>query len=313
MSNLIPLNKSPKYLAKMSDALAQINDSFASGIEVGKDFLAKLSIKGGKFSIPVDGEREIIRNGTGKKAKPAMDVNVVVMAARDGLSKAYYDVDYDPDDPAGPVCQSDGGVIPDPRSSDIQCVSCTVCDFNKFGSGKGKGKACTDRKELVVALMVDDELATDDDENIIVYNLSIPPTSLKNWKTFIKSVTELNAPVPAVVTAVSQCGEDSYPEIDFEAVGYVPEDVLKQILARVGEDDVQDFLETEDISADADADEPAPKKLAPKKAKKAKPPVEVVEDEVETIIEEIAEEATVVDDDDEEDGDLDLEWEDDDE
>lgn len=68
---------------------------------------------------------------------------------------AYYEDDYDPDNPASPVCFAFGDdqakMAPHEKSTDPQYENCAKCPQNQFGSAtKGKGKACKNVMRIAI-------------------------------------------------------------------------------------------------------------------------------------------------------------------
>ena len=63
------------------------------------------------------------------------------------MENAYYDREFDPDNPRSPVCFALGrtkdDMVPHPDSAIPQSKTCEECSLNQFGSAdKGRGKAC---------------------------------------------------------------------------------------------------------------------------------------------------------------------------
>ena len=101
------------------------------------------------------------------------------------FEKSYYDTDYVEGQASSPACFALGydedELTPNETSPNKQCESCVDCELNEWGSGRGEGKACSDRRRLALAV----EGA---DGKIELKLLNIAPTSLKNWKSFINDV-----------------------------------------------------------------------------------------------------------------------------
>lgn len=132
----------------------------------------RISLKNTRFTL-IDGG----------KLRTAWDPNnlpVVFVAANPHKSKIYYPGGFDADNPQPPLCYSDNGVAPSSNAQDPQARSCAECRHNVFGTaqdGEGRGKACADRKKLACFVIGDSSLG-------MLYELSIPPNSLSNWKTY---------------------------------------------------------------------------------------------------------------------------------
>lgn len=122
---------------------------------------------------------------------------------------------------ASPTCSSTDGIVGINRETG-ECVSCQSCPNNEFGSD-GNGKKCKNMHKLYVLA-----------ENCAVpITVSIPPTSLENWRNYaLSSVAVQGKELNEVVTeftltgAVSQTG-NKYSVLNFEMLGYVS-DTVKQ-------------------------------------------------------------------------------------
>ena len=125
----------------------------------------------------------------------------------------YYEGDFDPENPAGPVCfavntDSDESTMGPPDTLATAVSSqCEGCPMNAFGSGgrTGKGKAC--RNSMRVALLPYDNVK--DFGKAAGARLSIPPMSLKHFGPFAKKVVEgLGRPLFSVVTELTATPDD---------------------------------------------------------------------------------------------------------
>jgi len=131
-----------------------------------------ISIKGGKFSLG--------------GAALGREMGCVILGYV--LEKSFYDSDYVEGAKTSPACfaigYSEDDLSPDDTSPNKQGDDdnmCMQCEFNEWGSGRGDGKACADKRRL--ALVVEGI-----DGTMELKVLNIPPTSLKNWKGFINTV-----------------------------------------------------------------------------------------------------------------------------
>lgn len=185
---------------------------------------------------------------------------------------AWYDSDFDPENPAPPACFaiSDDGkeMVPHPSSPKKQNETCDGCPQNAWGSAdRGRGKSC--KNQYRIACM---ETSSEPEEAEIAL-LTMPPTSQKNWGKYVTSLdTKLNRPTFGVVTKFSFDAEMDYPVILAECES-VTDDAAKltAIMGRI--DSVRETLrEPFDVSGyDVPARTPrrqaAPKKKARTKAK----------------------------------------------
>lgn len=144
----------------------------------------------------------------------------VVIAQR--VTRAMYISPYDPDDSAGPNCQSHDGVygraqltfedvplskvdtvgIFDSDSGEYMQIAedgrewryggnCMKCPLNEWGSDFGgrKGKACTEYRHLIIQPL--------DDMWPVV--LRLPPTQLAHWRQFLMALTKSRRMITSTV------------------------------------------------------------------------------------------------------------------
>lgn len=157
-------------LVKWEEEMAELAQASTEGLKAGEGKF--ISFKGGKMSfagadIPDDEIRCVILGWT--------------------HHNIYYDTDYDPDAPTSPSCYAfgkvEGEMAPHPAAPEPKCGSCAECPLNEFESGKQRrGKACKNTFRL--ALIAESDLA--DLDNAEVVYCSVPPTSLKNFSSYLK-------------------------------------------------------------------------------------------------------------------------------
>jgi hypothetical protein len=108
-------------------------------------------------------------------------IDVVIIGANPSKSKVYYEFEYDPTKDEPPTCFSDNGIGASSQASSPQNAEggflCATCPNNVWGSSTSRmtnkpTKACNDRKKLAVLVC--------NDPAQLVYQLNIPPASLKN-------------------------------------------------------------------------------------------------------------------------------------
>ena len=157
MSELALFNQSlPDYLkdVKLDDATRAL---------VGNGGSKRISLRGGKFRMVVNGE-EILTSGS-----DALNV-VIVEAARD-VSRTFYAGAYNPKaDATPPDCWSNNGVAPDASIEEPQHHNCAECPQNIKGSASGGGRACRHFRRLAVVLA--------DDVSGDIYQLTLASKSI---------------------------------------------------------------------------------------------------------------------------------------
>lgn len=120
------------------------------------------------------------------------------------LENAYYEGEFDPDNPTAPVCFAFGreeeGMKPHPASHDPQHETCEGCPQNEFGTAdRGKGKACKNTRRLAL-------IPVSDLENVkgseVAYTKP-PVTSVKGWAGYVRQCeSTFKKPPLAFVTEI---------------------------------------------------------------------------------------------------------------
>lgn len=159
-----------------------------------------ISTRGGKLSIDGNDVED-------------SELEVIVLAAVH--ANLYYEGRYDPENPTTPVCyafgEGDEPEGPHDDSTDKQSDTCAECEKNQWGSAdQGRGKACKNTRKL--AVMLKDDL--DDIEKAEVRTMSIPPTQLRGWSSYVRNkLLDLKRPTWGVVTKIS-CRPDPKTQIN---------------------------------------------------------------------------------------------------
>lgn len=223
----------PQYAVAVNDAKAMNADALA-GISTG--FPPSIRIKRNGFRV-VDG------NGEETNLKPNELANgeyldIVILAAKPGLNKVYYESAYDPNqvEPSAPDCFSLDGKTPDASVNAPVCANCATCPMNAFGSGRNaagqptKGKACSDNKILAVF------------RKGSVYQFKIPPASLKNFGLYVKNLTNRGVPLGNVVTYVGFDEDADYSVLQFRVGAFIPESAKESLLVVSRSQEVSDIV-----------------------------------------------------------------------
>lgn len=224
----------PAYLVNATQARA-MNDDAVAGVSTG--FPPSIRIQGSKFRI-VDGNGE----ETVVKASDLKDseyLDVVVLAAKRAISKAFYATAYDPNatDAKAPDCYSIDGEKPAANVTHKQAENCAICPNNAFGSGRNqagqptKGKACSDNKILAVF------------RKGTVYQLKIPPASLKNWGLYVKTLSNRGVPVGNVITYIGFSDDSQFPVLEFCHGGWIPEALLPKLAEKAASQETLDVTQ----------------------------------------------------------------------
>ena len=137
----------------------------------------QVSIRGGRFAL--------IDAGGMRTPLTTMHMDCLIIDINQNKSKLFWGEDqkYDPNnaDPSPPICFSDNGVSASADAQDPQSATCAECKWNAWGSSINEQtganrKACSDRKKAAI-LALGDPTRT-------VYQLQIPPASLKGFATY---------------------------------------------------------------------------------------------------------------------------------
>jgi hypothetical protein len=239
---------------------------------------SRLSIRGGVFRKIVAGEE------VGTIDSRTLQT-VIVKAAP--ISRTYYAGAYVEGANQGPTCWSEDGKIPhiDVLASDRQATDCNSCPMNIKGSGTGDSRACRFQQRVAVLLP--------DGENRFVsaeaHLLSMPATSLfgdatdkMQMQAYVRKLHAHKTPLAAVVTEMRFDTDSSTPKLSFKPIRALTESELGMV-ARLQKDPEVDALIRMDYKP-TEQQEAAPAALfasepVPVKAKVAKKPVPVVEED----------------------------------
>lgn len=220
-----------------------------------------ISIKGGKFSL----------NG-GVVGK---ELEVIILDSV--YLRTWYSGAYDPENTSPPACwmisdEETEDTGPDSQSAVPQSDSCSMCEKNEWGSSeKGKGKACGSHFRLAI---IDGTACTPDDiEAAEVPRLTIPTTTVANWKSYVvKLAKQLGKPPFAVVTKLTFDLEADWEKLQFSTISVIDDPLLIDAILRKRED-IEDQLrqgydKASYATAIASAKSPKTGKLVEKAARK---------------------------------------------
>jgi hypothetical protein len=216
-SDIIPIDlKIPAHLVDRIGQPSALGDAIGGGLSSGAEF-PRISIKGSRFRL-IDGGAESVLDATA--------LEVVVVGANPGLSKAWYATAWNPDaEPSAPDCYSLEGDKPHPDSTQPQNDLCAGCPQNAWGSRitpQGtKVKACSDKKRLAVVSV--------DDVSGPIYLLEVTASALKGLSTYQAGLKMRKIPTECVRTTVLFDTEASYPKLKFKFSGLLDEDIQKLV------------------------------------------------------------------------------------
>ncbi len=209
-----------------------------------------------------------IRNSKFTYKQEVIGRTMIAIAVDFVHAQTWYEEDFDPDNPSVASCAalsvSGEEMQPLKESPLIQSEFCDGCPLDAWGSAdRGRGKACGQQyKVAVVAAGPGETLATCE-----MAVMTLPPTSLKNWDTYVKGVAKGSKRPPyAVYTRFSFVEDEEWPVLEFEADRLITDvGEANAILGRL--DEARELLlSPPDFSGYAEDN--AAKKKTKKKAKK---------------------------------------------
>lgn len=209
-------NNVPAHLQN-NEAAAQRNAGALAG--TGGGGVDRISLKQSRFRIIEGGEEVAVLS--------ASALNLVLLRVNEGLSKTYYEEEWNPKQEAqAPTCYSDDGDYPSPNADKPQSETCAACPHNAWGSKinphtKAESKACSDAKKIAVVAGGDVMKP-----NAKVYQLSVPAASLKDLGKYVRQLNALSPVVPynALITQVAFDTDATFPKLLFSPVRYLTTD-----------------------------------------------------------------------------------------
>ena len=201
------------------------------------DKMARVSIKGKMFNFKEPEKDDMIL-----KAGVLPQVIIAGYSPAAGTAKTFYVKGFDEDAADAPDCSSADGNKPDSWADAPVHPACGTCPNNAFGSAvkqdgsAGKGKACSDKKRLVV-------LPALKAENIAVapiFVMDVPATSLKALSNFGRDLNKLSVGMETMAVELS-FAEVAHPQLNFNPTGWLAADQLEAVKLRMP--DVVDVLD----------------------------------------------------------------------
>ena len=144
------------------------------------------------------------------------EIDVIIIAWLNGISRTFYKEKYDPNKEATlPDCWSNLGDAPEDTAANKQSANCVTCQQNVKGSGDNGGKACRYQRRIAVVLA--------NDPTGEVYQFNVPAkslfgTSVGNKHGFVgykKFLDANNALMDNVITTISFNSNANTMELQF--------------------------------------------------------------------------------------------------
>jgi hypothetical protein len=230
---LVPLGQAQLERAQVH------NDKFSGGIKDGGDFLPTLGLRGRQFRIRQNKQEVALDNRS---------LDVILVTAREALSKSYYAGAFQPGTSKQPDCKSADGIRPDADVKNPINKTCVDCRMNAWGSKVNQetgsqGKACADYKLLVLA-----PPTLDGDKPL---QLQLPAMSLRDKDkyteslgSFIKLLNHNGLAADEVVTKLSFT-DDAFPRVKFQYVRNLTAAEVAKVREVAQRDDVKATVSTE--------------------------------------------------------------------
>jgi hypothetical protein len=216
----------PLVNSDLFKSLRDMNKTLSGGVgAAGK----RISIKGNKFRLFVDGEQVSVSKED--------HLNVVVVNAA-SISRTYYEGTYDPNNTSAPTCWSADTRAPaaEVPAEQKKSARCADCPMNVKGSGQGDSRACRFNQRLAITLEGKPEE---------VYQMQLPATSLfgdgKNGKmpmqAYAKFLDAHDTPIIAVMTQMTLDENSETPKLFFKPVRPLTEEELHVAVAAKDSED----------------------------------------------------------------------------
>lgn len=199
---------------KASTAVAVKGTTSSAIVSIQEQLKAQLAAQAGKIAAPsginirtTQDKKFLLPDGT--KCDGPLDLVVVDFVSRN----MFYEGTYDPNNVAPPVCfaihSEPRQMVPSDNSPAKQSDDCASCPMNQFGSS-GKGKACKNTRMLAV-------LPPDADTDTPLWLLSVSPTAIKGFDSFVGSVARtFQMPPIGVVVSVDFDPNQTYASLVFK-------------------------------------------------------------------------------------------------
>jgi hypothetical protein len=141
----------------------------------------------------------------------------------------FYESAYTPGVVSVPTCFAIGdnpkALVPSKNAPQAQSENCAQCAMNAYGSN-GNGKAC--RNSRLLAVIDPADMAEGP-----VYTISVPPTSIRAWDSYVSTlVARHKCPPIGVVTSISQDSDSQYIKLKFDMKRVLVSDELKAAFDR---------------------------------------------------------------------------------
>lgn len=240
-TELAVLGQRPSYLPVAASA----GSSFAADLTGGMS-LPKLSFRGKAWRAKKDSEETVLT-----PLLAGQPMQMIVVARRPSISKAYYDKPYDPKVISPPRCYAVDGQNPRAGEGHTAPVAsaCAACPMNQWGSATrdgrvSKGKACSDTLRLVVYPII----GSGDARMVQAMVLDLASSSMKAkngappaFAEYVR-LLEQNQVDPRTYVAEVTFTDDEYPRLVFAPKRYATAEEWADVQAMQESEEVAEVL-----------------------------------------------------------------------
>ena len=270
------MNTELDVFSQGSTAVAQHNrrdDGFTANITGSSVTAKRISIRGGKFRLMVNGKE------VEKSNQDALDV--VIVNASPHVHRMYFSKAYVPGEKMPPPsCWSSDSQKPDEAVVEKQAETCLACPQNIKGSGANGTKACRFSRRIAVVRA--------DDMNGEVYQMTLPAQSIfgngtkdcKPLHEYTDYVRANGENLMSVISRVSFDEDSSSTKVGFKAIKRLTDEEYAVCSAKSTSDEAKRAITLSvSINKDDDGEEFEQRKQQPI-ARPADPQLPKVEDDI---------------------------------
>lgn len=201
----------------------------------------RLGLKGREFHL--------IKGGIEVGIIETKHVDVIIVGAVPAISRQYYDSRYVEGESSAPVCYSKDGNVPAQDVKNPQSDRCNTCPQNVVGSSlndnTGKGRACGFFRRTAVILAGYEDLTVFqlDVKSMSLWGEGIERESRYAFNDYAKKLQAHNIDAGKVITRLTFDPQSSVPKLLFQAIGYITEEQLAQVVELVESNQVSPVLD----------------------------------------------------------------------
>ena len=225
-----PVNKSSVLANVKSQLPADFEQKQAADVARFKERLAVS--ESSRIQVTQDKFFKVPNGDEASEKKTVLRGIIVDFATR----KAFYEFDYDKDNPAPPNCFAIGftqhdNLIPDQASPDARndiCRGCAHNSFTQLPSGKWQAKECKDTYRLAL-------ISPDGSGDTKLMTLDVSATAVRAFDKYVRLLANMGKAPYQVVTEFSFDPASDYPSVRFNFNEDVPRNAVGMVLEQQDE------------------------------------------------------------------------------